>query len=1203
MTFSQLRSKIHLSKPIWFKDLEAEDLTLWSVSIPITEDNDDTPILLEHVPSSSKKRLGPATRLSKVFPEELPEVTVLQRPPPVRAPVPARPSTPQLKSIPKDLLEQELEVILNDIQLRPTTPSVDPMEVKAFQNEELGPFFKRTLPHGETARDIKLVMLGLELGKLARTSDGETLHSIVEDDIGKYSDRRVVAMVAPSGSGKTATVVDLASKHFVIYCVCCIPSPTISPGFKDPNFITLAEDIESMYRAVIHRNQGRSQDAKDIDFEVKALAGERVKLEFLSRLLFLQHLLDNNLALEPLQFFREQTTKGALTTGDLVYKLKEYDYNTIQAMLSKVQDKLQSILVSKRLGLVIALDEAQVAVTGILSEKLISPSALINRDALFDSKEPCDGINLVHSIWCITVIAGVQTHLENVVFLPKAYLDNDGFIKSLEKAMMAYVTTLARGFCVGSPAFDPEEFVVLRDEAAERRDFLHDLKTEMPKGTKWADEVIESIEETVINGGFDEARVEQWPEDKVLQRRYQKFEYGRQERGKADRLASWSYEKYRYYLHLCKGRSLVTGMKVTLPRKLDIDRNIDTDKYDFDTILLMENEINVAKKSMSEFKDSSAFRLSKESFKPKWAVKILRADLWKLIEDTNATKDGWEQQLHGVRSEPRPSLEVEAESPLLPPFVLLEEHTLQGSALPRQTISPLSSSIITSLPSNVPSKISVTSRRSQKSIKDFFPLTPAHGNSAMRALPLTAEINTHGRHPLVDISNDGKDSQIQSKFRRGFLTPLSATLSNMRATLVIIGTALSLQDADHVYSAIAKPTNFSRITEFPRFDEKDVIKIHSKLVDMSDCEIPPAKRHKLTGRARFSIDVVERLATRCSSQDSKQAILDDAVDKSIEHTINGLRIGVRTILESDKTNEAARLLSRMVLAYHLQDAKISFSSQLQSDFVAKALCRLQQHPDGVHLIMDEPLVVEAVEEAVEEGLKSSGKDPTFIEYMDQLNRLIENLGAKSATKGEALEMLVRRSLQRFNGIPVFQFQIDEINTASGFGYKGSGVTADLAFLTACPPCKMLVARSGTRPDGVWFFPDKRYAGSLAIKFYSNDVPQLTHKENETSSDIRACFLMTDGDKLNATLAATRHSYENAGTPSNVKGILRIHMEFPCVKGVKPVTHVRKDPTTRANDVMVYINCENIDSFFDESIKAYRNDMIKLKKLIKYVCGS
>ncbi|KAF9397932.1 hypothetical protein BGZ94_006146, partial [Podila epigama] len=231
-------------------------------------------------------------------------------------------------------------------------------------------------------------MLGLELDKQARTSGGETLHSIVEGDIGKHSDHRVVAMVAPSGSGKTATVVDLASKHFVIYCVCCSPSPTISPGFKDSSFITLAKDVERIYRSVIDRKQGGLHDPRDIDSEVKALVGERVELEFLARLLFLQLLLNKNPKLEPRQFFREQTTGGATTIGELVYKLREYDNLTIQAMLGKVQTKLRSLLVHKRrLGLVIALDEAQVAVTGILSEKLISPSALIkNRDALFDSK-------------------------------------------------------------------------------------------------------------------------------------------------------------------------------------------------------------------------------------------------------------------------------------------------------------------------------------------------------------------------------------------------------------------------------------------------------------------------------------------------------------------------------------------------------------------------------------------------------------------------------------------------------------------------------------------------------------------------------------------------------------------------------------------------------------------------------------------------
>ncbi|KAG0247900.1 hypothetical protein BGZ95_008357, partial [Linnemannia exigua] len=66
-----------------FKDVASKDLTLWRVSIPITED-DELPILLNNVADKDRKKLGPATRLSKVFPEELPEETVhviIQRPP------------------------------------------------------------------------------------------------------------------------------------------------------------------------------------------------------------------------------------------------------------------------------------------------------------------------------------------------------------------------------------------------------------------------------------------------------------------------------------------------------------------------------------------------------------------------------------------------------------------------------------------------------------------------------------------------------------------------------------------------------------------------------------------------------------------------------------------------------------------------------------------------------------------------------------------------------------------------------------------------------------------------------------------------------------------------------------------------------------------------------------------------------------------
>jgi hypothetical protein len=322
----------------------------------------------------------------------------------------------RLKSVPKSLIEKELTVVLEGVNYPHITELVDPKNVESSQRERLGPFYKRTLPYHETATNTSLVMLGLELDKQASTSDGETLLSIVESDIGKYSNHRVVAMVAPSGSGKTATVIDLASKHFVIYCVCCSPSPTISPGFKGPNFIALAEDIESMYRTVIHRNQGGSQDAMDIDSEVKALAGERVELEFLARLLFLQLFLQNKPDLEPQQFFREQTTSGSSTIGKLVYKLREYDNHTIVAFLDKVQTKLRSLLVPKRLGLVIALDEAQVAPTGILPEKLIAPPALAeywntrnSPSVLFDDKNE---IHRHHRRGFLTPLSGTLSNLQ-----------------------------------------------------------------------------------------------------------------------------------------------------------------------------------------------------------------------------------------------------------------------------------------------------------------------------------------------------------------------------------------------------------------------------------------------------------------------------------------------------------------------------------------------------------------------------------------------------------------------------------------------------------------------------------------------------------------------------------------------------------------------------------------------------------------------
>ncbi len=82
-TVEQLKKVIKTEIPDTFKDVDAKDLTLWRVSISMTDNDDKPPILLDNFPDKDKMRLGPVMRLSKVFPEDFPEGSIniiVQRP-------------------------------------------------------------------------------------------------------------------------------------------------------------------------------------------------------------------------------------------------------------------------------------------------------------------------------------------------------------------------------------------------------------------------------------------------------------------------------------------------------------------------------------------------------------------------------------------------------------------------------------------------------------------------------------------------------------------------------------------------------------------------------------------------------------------------------------------------------------------------------------------------------------------------------------------------------------------------------------------------------------------------------------------------------------------------------------------------------------------------------------------------------------------
>src|SRR5262249_12796378 len=119
-------------------------------------------------------------------------------------------------------------------------------EIENLLKEKLGCFYRQGLehlPYGAIPEKLNLAMFGQVLDMQPTTSKKRTFSDIVKSDIDLTSGFTIVAMVARSGSGKTATLVQLARDHFVIYAMCQTRNSR-TPDFTDENFSTLADDVE-----------------------------------------------------------------------------------------------------------------------------------------------------------------------------------------------------------------------------------------------------------------------------------------------------------------------------------------------------------------------------------------------------------------------------------------------------------------------------------------------------------------------------------------------------------------------------------------------------------------------------------------------------------------------------------------------------------------------------------------------------------------------------------------------------------------------------------------------------------------------------------------------------------------------------------------------------------------------------------------------
>ncbi len=204
-----------------------------------------------------------------------------------------------------------------------------------------------------------------------KSANGETVSSIIEQDMVVSNDKRTIAMIGRPGCGKTATVIRAAREHFLVY-ICCSTSGERLPDLHDPNFSQMVAYIADRDRISREIEWKDGDTLVSRDNEMKYMAMARARVEILGRMMFLLLLLRENPLLTPEVYFREQVNGGSVAIGKIVQVLLDDDNDSIRALLAEVFHEITKYIGAR--ALVFAVDEAQLAQETLFG--LVSPSAI-----------------------------------------------------------------------------------------------------------------------------------------------------------------------------------------------------------------------------------------------------------------------------------------------------------------------------------------------------------------------------------------------------------------------------------------------------------------------------------------------------------------------------------------------------------------------------------------------------------------------------------------------------------------------------------------------------------------------------------------------------------------------------------------------------------------------------------------------------------
>ncbi|KAF9179047.1 hypothetical protein BGZ51_007276 [Haplosporangium sp. Z 767] len=263
-----LKDRIKAVNAVKFKDVDANDLTLWQVSIPVPEDG-ELPIVLDAL--NEKKKLKPTDDLSDVFVEKQPKKTIhiiVQRPQPVHAPAPIRaptlfPAAYKEESRPGTLLSRVLSADLKEIT------------DKFFESGSPVTDFLASYVSGKGR--CRLLQGLFEV--YPEHGVARSLASAYILDMVKENNRPFIPVFGVSGCGKTRAVIELLSQHWGFYF------NASSDDWGSSDMSTLQSDVEN-YLVETRTSNTVDRQANN------AIAKKMTYLVILSRLLILKYCLN-----------------------------------------------------------------------------------------------------------------------------------------------------------------------------------------------------------------------------------------------------------------------------------------------------------------------------------------------------------------------------------------------------------------------------------------------------------------------------------------------------------------------------------------------------------------------------------------------------------------------------------------------------------------------------------------------------------------------------------------------------------------------------------------------------------------------------------------------------------------------------------------------------------------------------------------------